>query len=84
MQLFEEFSRALGTAEKVANNEQRPLIADQLERAGDWTTINFASSHLIIPAFATELTTNYGSTILQIHFLKSRVVCRRIRAVRKD
>lgn len=46
MEFFEEFSRALGSGEELADNEERPLVADQLQRAGDWAAIDFASSHL--------------------------------------
>jgi hypothetical protein len=57
MKFFEEFSRAFGTCKKLADNEERPLIADQLQGAGDWATIDFASSHFGLLTFAPELIT---------------------------
>jgi hypothetical protein len=44
MEFFEEFSRALWSRKKLADNEERPLVADQLQRAGDRAAIDFASS----------------------------------------
>jgi hypothetical protein len=45
MEFFEEFSSAFGSRKKLADNKERPLVADQLQRAGDWAAIDFASSH---------------------------------------
>jgi hypothetical protein len=45
VEFFKEFSRALWSRKELADNEECPLVADQLQRAGDWAAIDFASSH---------------------------------------
>jgi hypothetical protein len=45
MEFFEEFGRAFGPRKEFADNEERPFVADQLQGAGDWAAIDFASSH---------------------------------------
>src|SRR6185369_9866147 len=66
MKFFEECSRAFGSRKKFADNEECPLVADQLKGASDWAAIDFASSHSarfslsrqslsqLVPMFATD------------------------------
>jgi hypothetical protein len=41
------FHRSLWTSSKFPDDEQGPLIADHLQRPGNWTAIDFASSHYL-------------------------------------
>jgi hypothetical protein len=56
MQLSQKLGRALGPLEEFAHYQQGPFIADQLQRTGDWATINFASSHFVLRVAAELIT----------------------------
>jgi len=42
-----KFHGALWTRGEISRHQQSPFVADHLQRAGNWTTINFPSSHII-------------------------------------
>ena len=80
MKFFEEFSGAFGSRKKLADNEECPLVADQLQRAGDWAAIDFASSHSGgFLAFAAKLITISAylcdRSPAEIKFLNSLGLC---------
>src|SRR4051812_9216454 len=49
-----QFHCALWSTGEIARDQQRPFVADHLQRAGDGATVNFASSHIIASGQAVQ------------------------------
>ena len=44
MQIFQQLGRSLGAGRQIPDDEHRPFVANQLQRAGNRAAINLASS----------------------------------------
>ena len=54
VQRLDELRGAARAARQIAHDQQRPLVADQLQRARHRATVAFASSHLMAVAARRE------------------------------